>query len=174
MYIGDITQKGYDKKKKKLEAELEEVIFNSLDSGTTMPLSSASGIATRIQGHKTTNEALQALFGNGGQSTVVTLNSFNLSRLSDARKNTKLLKKKQGRTHSISDVTSAIDIPTPNSALKPSTSAVPKPIMKPPRLVCPKPVPRATSSSNGQSGTDTTAILNCMFYCCHSLFMFNF
>ena len=94
MYIGDITQKGYDKKKKKLEAELEEVIFNSLDSGTTMPQSSASGIATRIQGHKTTNEALQALFGNGGQSTVVTLNSFNPSRLSDARKNTKLLKKK--------------------------------------------------------------------------------
>ena len=57
-------------------------------------------------------------------------------------KNTKSLKKRQGRTHSISDVTSAIDIPIPNSALKPSIIAAPKPIMKPPWLVCPKPVPQ--------------------------------
>ena len=147
--VGDITQKGYEKKKKKLESESQVPNTSGQESASTSTSSGllASGIASQ---HKTTNEALQALFGIRSSSCKASLNAyFNPSQLSSAKKNTKSLKKGGKKKVQLTPVATSSTSTTSRSnvaAMPTPKTPAPKTPINPPRLICPKSVSPAVTS----------------------------
>lgn len=141
------------------------------DTSVSQPRSSASEIASSVQGYKSTSEALQALFGHGKTSTHMT--GFNPSQLSEGRKTELRVKKRKGKKNSsaVSVSNSTIGTIASTSILesKPSkisgqrAAYVPyTACINPPRLICPKPSADSEaqvtcSSSAGQDGREPEA-----------------
>ena len=132
-----ITQKGYNKKRKKLEEDFEEAAHcshagtkyedHSQATGNETSVSSAINLTSKVK-HTSTKEALQALFGGqSSHSTVI----FNPSQLNEARKLMKPRKKSLPVVKPARFKPVVIKQPI---VTKPSTSTMPAP-----RLICPKP-----------------------------------